>query len=277
MAAIPDDLAQSVREAIDVGDPIPLAAFLASWADEVPETEDPVGLAEMLKPRWRERLIGSDEFAKLKAAAEAWARDNDGKRRPELARRERSSKQVGSYLEAELREAIESEFGRSLGGNAAKGVDIVGIRVDIKTTRITQPQSSAPVRTRAEPALGLDCHVLLLVYDLNDDGNPDAPMLDIASISFIPRWMTTDHRVAARMRDLREQVRAGEVGAVAAAETLTKEFSAIDTTAELIAVLAGDEPVPRGVTTVSPAFQWRYQYRAIHNEAAEARGLYIPE
>jgi hypothetical protein len=274
---IPDDLAQEVLEAVENGDPIPVAAFLASWAGDVATVTEPEGLAEMLHPRWRDRLLESGEFGLLRAAAEGWAERNHGVRRPELARKERSSKQVGSYLEGELREAIETGFGRELGGNAAEGVDIQGIRVDIKTTRITQPQSSAPVKSGAEPACGLDCHLLLLVYDLDEAGNPDAPKLQVASLTFIPRWMTTDHRVADRAEILRRKVLDGEVSAVAAATALTSEFPALDVTPELIELLSGTEPVPRGVTTVSPAFQWRYQYRAVHNEAAEAQGMYVPE
>ena len=55
-------------------------------------------------------------------------------------------KTIGTYLEAKFRMYLAPRytFGQ---GNAAKGIDFPDLDLDVKTTSITQPQSSCPFKS----------------------------------------------------------------------------------------------------------------------------------
>jgi len=77
-------------------------------------------------------------------------------------------KAVGTYFEQKFRTylAAHHEFEQ---GNSAKGIDFPGIDVDVKVTRITQPQSSCPFKSARQKIYGLGYSLLVFVYDKVDD------------------------------------------------------------------------------------------------------------
>ena len=54
-------------------------------------------------------------------------------------------KAVGTYLEHRFQALLDSKYTYEK-GSSAKGIDFPGLNVDMKVTRITQPQSSSPIQ-----------------------------------------------------------------------------------------------------------------------------------
>lgn len=65
-----------------------------------------------------------------------------------------NGKTIGTYLDQKFQTSLleRYDFPR---GNAAKGIDLPGLNVDIKVTSIRQPQSSCPFRSARQKVYGL--------------------------------------------------------------------------------------------------------------------------
>jgi hypothetical protein len=77
-------------------------------------------------------------------------------------------KAVGTLLEAGFVKYLGRHYTFEL-GSAAKGIDLPGLKVDLKTTSIKQPQSSCPFKSAREKIYGLGYSLLVFVYR-NVDG-----------------------------------------------------------------------------------------------------------
>src|SRR4029079_10726058 len=61
---------------------------------------------------------------------------------------------VGTYVEDSFKAYLETKYTVEV-GNAASGIDLPGLDVDIKVTSIVQPQSSCPFKSARQKIFGL--------------------------------------------------------------------------------------------------------------------------
>jgi hypothetical protein len=79
-------------------------------------------------------------------------------------------KAVGTYIEHRFKDILTQKYSAAI-GSSAKGIDFPDpeINTDMKTTSITQPQSSCPFKNARQKIFGLGYNLLLFVYQ-KDDG-----------------------------------------------------------------------------------------------------------
>ena len=72
-------------------------------------------------------------------------------------------KAIGTYCEAKFRLHLSQRYD-FMEGSAAKGIDFPDLDVDVKTTSISQPQSSCPYKQARQKIFGLGYSLLVFVY-----------------------------------------------------------------------------------------------------------------
>jgi restriction system protein len=100
-------------------------------------------------------------------------------------------KALGTYIEQNFR-AYLSERYTFLLGNSASGIDFPSINVDLKATFASQPQSSCPFRDASQKVYGLGYHLLVFVYEKQDDPSLRAARLHIKNVIFVHKDRTGD-------------------------------------------------------------------------------------
>lgn len=63
-------------------------------------------------------------------------------------------KAIGTYFEHKFQDYLGARYSYEQ-GSSARGIDLPGLQVDMKVTRITQPQSSCPYRSAKQKVYGL--------------------------------------------------------------------------------------------------------------------------
>jgi hypothetical protein len=254
MSRLSPHAASLLAAALEAGQPIPSEVFLESWGvqDSVSVRQTASVMAECVTPADRERLLASDDLVAIRAGIGQWVTKNQGRARRDLLNKQ--AKTVGTKLEKEIRASICAAAGRDLGGNAGNGDDIAELHLDVKTTRRHHPQSGLRKRTSSERVLGVDHHLLVLVYDLAKGSG----VLDVVSVLLIPCWATGDRRWSARAEVLRQGIAAGTLTLGAALEELAA--GGIRPDGPLVSALTGPTPIPTGELTLSFADDWRVQY-----------------
>src|SRR5437660_8890500 len=71
-------------------------------------------------------------------------------------------KAIGTYLEHKFRAHLEVKYNFAP-CNSASGIDCPDLKVDMKVTAITQPQSSCPFKSARQKIFGLGYSVLVFV------------------------------------------------------------------------------------------------------------------
>ncbi len=178
-------------------------------------------------------------------------------------------KAVGTYIEQGFRSYLESRF-NFIAGNSASGIDIPGLQVDLKTTSISQPQSSCPFKNASQKVYGLGYHLLIFVYDKRDDHASHTALLKILHVVFVESrrtadWQTTVGIVGILDRNGNRDDLIGfledrnlpldEIGRIQLAERILNERPAI------------------GYLTISNALQWRLQYNRVIEMASKVEGV----
>jgi hypothetical protein len=100
-------------------------------------------------------------------------------------------KALGTYIEQNFR-AYLSERYTFVQGNSANGIDFPSINVDLKATFTSQPQSSCPFKDASQKVYGLGYHLLVFVYEKQDDPTLRAARLHIKNVIFIHKDRTGD-------------------------------------------------------------------------------------
>ncbi len=62
-------------------------------------------------------------------------------------------KAIGTYFEHKFQDYLGARYSYEQ-GSSARGIDLPGLQVDMKVTRITQPQSSCPYRSAKQKVYG---------------------------------------------------------------------------------------------------------------------------
>jgi hypothetical protein len=114
-------------------------------------------------------------------------------------------KAVGTHIEAKFVNHLFERYSFTR-GNAAKGIDLPSINLDIKVTSVIQPQSSCPFRSARQKIFGLGYSLLVFVYEKTDDQKRKTSNLNILHTVFVAEERTADFTIT---RLLRETINAG--------------------------------------------------------------------
>ena len=112
------------------------------------------------------------DLASLRVAAADFAAELSEKSIPELYGTT-DGKAVGTYVERSFHEYLGGTYDYRP-GNAARGIDLPDLGVDLKVTSIRQPQSSCPFSSAEQKVYGLGYHLLVFVYEKEDDDSINA-------------------------------------------------------------------------------------------------------
>lgn len=179
-------------------------------------------------------------------------------------------KAVGTYLEAKFVGYLRAKGYLFAEGNAASGLDFPSLNIDIKVTSIRQPQSSCPFRHIRQKVFGLGYGLIVFVYSKNDDPLSKTATLTITDTVFIEADQTADFTMTKGLIDI---LSAGgneeDLAAFMQARSLTDDYN--DLMALAKDVLAN--PPKQGYLTISPALQWRLQYKRAIEKAGTVVGV----
>lgn len=187
-------------------------------------------------------------------------------------------KAIGTYLEHKFRAYLTNKGYTYQMGNAANGLDFPGLDVDIKVTSVKQPQSSCPFRSIRQKVYGLGYSLLVFVYDKADDPAAKTALLKMVSTVFVEKDQTADYTMTAGIRKIISngkddgdsvEVIKQELMAHMEARALTSEEHELRALADAII-----EKLPeQGYLTISPAMQWRLQYKRVMEKAGTVDGV----
>ena len=179
-------------------------------------------------------------------------------------------KAVGTYFEAKFRMYLLQKYNFNE-GNAAKGIDFPELEVDVKTTSITQPQSSCPFKSARQKIFGLGYSLLVFVYEKRDDPVTQTGILNIIHVIFLEADKTADYQTTLGLRQILSNG-ADEADIVA---FLNDRFLPVDEVEafSIASDLLSQGPPKQGYLTISNALQWRLQYARIIREAGSIAGI----
>ncbi len=172
-------------------------------------------------------------------------------------------KALGTYIEQNFR-AYLSERYTFIPGNSANGIDLPGINVDLKATFVSQPQSSCPFRDASQKVYGLGYHLLIFVYEKEDDSALRAARLHIRNVVFVDKERTGDWQTTKGILDIlgREGNKDDLIGFLEERNLPLDEIGR-ESLANRILI---QSPIA-GYLTISNALQWRLQYSRAINAA----------
>ena len=178
-------------------------------------------------------------------------------------------KAVGTYLEHKFRQYLQERytFGQ---GSSARGVDFPELNVDMKVTRITQPQSSCPFTSARQKIYGLGYALLVFVYDKTDDQHGQLGTLNILHTIFVEAEQTADFQTTSGiLAILGNHGNQDDIVAF----LMDRYLPVDDVVANQIAEEVIANPPSLGYLTISNALQWRLQYRRVIDLAGQVDGI----
>ena len=179
-------------------------------------------------------------------------------------------KAIGTYLEHKFRAFLTLKQYEYALGNAANGLDFPGLDVDVKVTSITQPQSSCPFRSIRQKIFGLGYSLLVFIYDKADDAASQSAVLRITDTVFVESSRTADFQMTQGLRRiLEENGNDDDLMAFMEARSLTSDEHELR---KLAAAVLATTP-EQGYLTISPALQWRLQYKRVMAKAGTVDGV----
>ncbi len=178
-------------------------------------------------------------------------------------------KAVGTYLEHKFQQYLHTKY-TYVEGSSAKGIDFPELSIDIKVTRIKQPQSSCPFKSARQKIFGLGYSLLVFVYEKFDDPQTETGRLNILHTTFIEERRTADYQTTTGIRQILEND-GNEDDLVAFMQDRYLPIS--DVEAYQIAEELLQKPPEIGYLTISNALQWRLQYRRVIEKAGEVDGI----
>ena len=184
-------------------------------------------------------------------------------------------KAIGTYLEHKFRAYLNQQGYKFAMGNAANGLDFPGLDVDIKVTSIKQPQSSCPFRSIRQKVYGLGYSLLVFIYDKKDNPKERVAVLRMVNTVFVDAAQTADFQMTQGLRKIiadggSEDVMRDDVMAFMAARSLTSDEGELQTLATEVVAKKPEQ----GYLTISPALQWRLQYKRIMEKAGCVAGVH---
>ena len=179
-------------------------------------------------------------------------------------------KAVGTYLELKFRAYLLDKGYLFEEGNAANGLDFPSLNVDMKVTSIKQPQSSCPFRSIRQKIYGLGYALIVFVYDKTDDERARTATLRITDTIFVDARRTADFQMTKGLIDILEKEgNEDDLMAFMISRHLTADEIELNT---LAAHVLQNRP-EQGFLTISPALQWRLQYKRVIDKAGSVEGI----
>lgn len=179
-------------------------------------------------------------------------------------------KAIGTYLEHKFQAYLTAKEYLYEAGNAASGLDFPGLDVDIKVTSIKQPQSSCPFRSIRQKVFGLGYSLLVFVYEKTDDHKSRSAILRMTDTIFVEALRTADFQMTRGLRKiLDEEGNEDDLMAFMAERSLTTDGHELRA---LAAEVIQKRP-EQGYLTISPALQWRLQYKRVIDQAGSVDGV----
>jgi hypothetical protein len=178
-------------------------------------------------------------------------------------------KAVGTYFEHKFRGYLHEKY-QFEEGSSAQGIDFPELDVDMKVTRITQPQSSCPFKSAKQKIYGLGYSLLVFVYDKTDDPRAQTGRLQILHTIFVDKHRTADFQTTSGIiKILENDGNIDDVVAFIMERYLpVEEIQAYQLAEEILA-----NPPLLGYLTISNALQWRLQYSRVIQVAGEVEGI----
>lgn len=167
-------------------------------------------------------------------------------------------KAIGTYIEHKFKDTLAQKYTVTI-GSSAQGIDFPDpeINTDMKTTFITQPQSSCPFKNARQKIFGLGYNLLLFVYQ-KDDHNENN--LQFLHARFIDKDRTADYQTTRGLKEILE--RDGNIDDVKAF-LMDRNLPVDEIQLEKIADEILEKPPIIGYLTISNALQWRLQYSRV--------------
>ncbi|HHW4677399.1 restriction endonuclease [Xylella fastidiosa subsp. fastidiosa] len=179
-------------------------------------------------------------------------------------------KAVGTYLEAKFCGYLHAKGYEFEAGNAANGLDFPSLNVDIKVTSIKQPQSSCPFRSIRQKIYGLGYCLLVFVYEKTDDPTTRTAILGMTDTVFVESEVTADFQMTKGLLEVLDaDGNEDDLTSFIMARHLTTDEIELRQLAEEV---MERRPV-QGYLTISPALQWRLQYKRVIQKAGEVAGV----
>ncbi|HUT54229.1 MAG TPA: restriction endonuclease [bacterium] len=209
-------------------------------------------------------MSGILTLSKLKSSAREYLLGMNKRRFPELFG-VTDGKAVGTFVEHAFHKHLQAYY-HYQAGSSASGIDFPKLEVDLKVTSIRQPQSSCPYKSASQKVYGLGYHLLVFVYDKQDDPRKKSAHLNFQHAIFVNREYTSDFQTTQGLIGILE--RSGnkdDIVAFLEERNLPLDEIGRDQLAERIL----REPPKPGCLTISNALQWRLQYGRIVSIAAK--------
>jgi len=179
-------------------------------------------------------------------------------------------KAVGTYLELKFRNYLIQKDYEFEVGNAANGLDFPDLNVDIKVTSQKQPQSSCPFRSIQQKIYGLGYGLIVFVYDKKDDESTRTANLIISNTVFVEKHRTADFQTTLGIIEiLNREGNEDDIMAYLISRHLTADEIEINSLAEYVMQNRPEQ----GYLTISPAMQWRLQYKRVIDKAGYVEGI----
>lgn len=112
-------------------------------------------------------------------------------------------KAIGTYLEHKFQDYLGARYVYER-GSSTRGIDFPELGVDMKVTRITQPQSSCPFKSAKQKIYGLGYSLLVFVYEKEDDLDTQTGRMNILHTIFVDKARTADHQTTTGLRQIIE-------------------------------------------------------------------------
>ncbi|MBN1487393.1 MAG: restriction endonuclease [Anaerolineae bacterium] len=178
-------------------------------------------------------------------------------------------KAIGTYLEHKFQTYLEEKYDYRK-GSSAKGIDFPDLKVDMKVTRITQPQSSCPFKSARQKIYGLGYSLLVFVYEKVDEFDAKSAKLNILHAVFIEASRTADFQTTSGIKQIIDND--GNIDDLVA--FMKDRYLPVDEIqAQKLAEEILDKPPEIGYLTISNALQWRLQYSRILAKAGSVEGV----
>ena len=179
-------------------------------------------------------------------------------------------KAVGTYFEHKFRAYLRERYTYDE-GSSASGIDFPSLNVDMKVTRIRQPQSSCPFRSARQKIYGLGYSLLIFVYDKTDDTDTQTGNLNIVHTVFVESSRTADYQTTTGiLRIIENDGNEDDLIAFIQERSLpVDDIQVLRLAQELL-----ENPPNIGYLTISNALQWRLQYRRVIEQAGDVEGIH---
>ena len=178
-------------------------------------------------------------------------------------------KAVGTFVEHGFRDHLQNNYDFEI-GSSAKGIDFPQLEIDLKVTSARQPQSSCPFRSAEQKVYGLGYHLMVFVYDKQDDADSQMAFLHFVDAIFIDKSQTGDYLTTKGILDILERgANSEDIDGFLQERNLPLEEIGRRQLAERII----SQPPQQGYITISNALQWRLQYSRAITMANTVNGI----